>query len=123
MEDTSYAEKGQHGVGHSQITRQDLLAKEVYGVAVVDTETSSGEIVQIDKETGQIYHASKLTTWGTKIRAFCNKIGAEEGGMSPATVATEPPHRFLTKAIVQASKGSPPKSGRTNQLMTCSQSS
>jgi hypothetical protein len=72
-----------HGMlekGHGSLVNSDPLAKEVYGVALTDLRTGSGE-VQTEKGTGYVPTPSKTVTWGLKVRSWIQRVGAEEGGI------------------------------------------
>lgn len=103
MEDpSSMAEKG-----HTHLTSHDILAKQVYGVALEPTETSSGEIVHTDKTTGEIVHPSKTALWGLKLRHWINTIGAEENGIEriPSELRTNQNPRDLFTLFMSANVG------------------
>ena len=67
--------------GYGDINPNDELRKQVYGVALSQSHTSSGDAVQTDNETGEVIHPNKAVTWGLKVRGWINKVGAEEGGI------------------------------------------
>ncbi len=100
MEDS--VEKGQ-----AHLSSHDIMAKEVYGVAVARTETNSGEIVNIDKETGEIIQPSRLALWGIKTRHWINTVGAEENGIEriPESLRTNQHPRDLFTLFLSANVG------------------
>jgi cytosine/uracil/thiamine/allantoin permease len=67
-----------HGIlekGNGNVVDRDPLAKEVYGIDVTDSREGSEELVT----------PSKAATLGRKVRAWINKIGAEERGIERVT--------------------------------------
>jgi cytosine/uracil/thiamine/allantoin permease len=67
-----------HGIlekGNGNVVDRDHLAKEVYGIDVTDSREGSEELVT----------PSKAATLGRKVRAWINKIGAEERGIERVT--------------------------------------
>jgi purine-cytosine permease-like protein len=103
MDDPSSVEKG----GHPHLTDHDILSKEVYGIAVDPTETSSGEIVYIDKFTGEVVHPSKGSLWGMKVRKWINSVGAEETGIEriPESARIDQNPRDLFTLFMSANVG------------------
>jgi hypothetical protein len=74
------ADHGMLEKGHGGYVTTDPLAKEVYGDALTDSRTGSGEI-QAEKGTGYVATPSKSVTWGLRVRSWIQKVGAEEGGI------------------------------------------
>jgi hypothetical protein len=93
--------------GHADLTSYDVLSKEVYGVAVDPTETSSEEIVHTDKSTGEIVHLSNTAAWGLQVRSWINSIGAEETGIEriPSSLRTNQNPRDLFTLFLSANFG------------------
>jgi hypothetical protein len=65
------ADHGMLEKGNGSTVVRDPLAKEVYGIAVTDSQEGSEELAT----------PSKAASWGLRTRAWINKIGAEERGI------------------------------------------
>lgn len=93
--------------GYGNLNSHDIFAKEVYGVALAPTETSSGKIVQTDKSTGEIIQLNKTATWGIKLRSWIQQIGAEENDIEriPSKLRTNQHPRDLFTLFMSANVG------------------
>ena len=101
MEDHGRLEKG-----HGDLVARDPLAKEVYGVVLIDSRTGSGE-AQAEKGIGEFARPSETVTWGLKVRSWIQKVGAEEGGIEriPEELRTNQPPFSLFALWASANVG------------------
>lgn len=85
--------------GYGELDRRDVLAKEVYGVSLAQSNDDSG--------TGEVVEPTPAVTWLLKLRSWINKVGAEEGGIEriPEHLRTSQNPRDLFTLWMSANMG------------------